>query len=66
MELIIQARVEKTEETVSDIMMQVQREYKPRIVKPKNGKNTTKVMLDFHDKDVRNMCRWEMIDRDND
>ena len=23
-------------------------------------------MLDFHDKDVLHMCRWEMIDRDND
>ena len=66
MELIIQGRVESTEEAVNEIMSQVDGDFKPSIVKPKNLKNITKVMLDFHDKDVLHMCRWEMIDRDND
>ena len=65
-ELIIQGRVENTEEVVSNIMGQVNGEYKPNIMEPRDGKNIAKVMLDLHGKDVRNMCWWEMIDRDND
>ena len=38
-------------------MMQVESDYKPNIVKPKHGKNITRVMLFFHDKDVRNVCQ---------
>ena len=65
MELIIRGRGENTEGAVNEIMKQVEGDYKPSVVKPKHGKNITKVMLDFHDKDFRNMCWWEMIDRDD-
>ena len=37
--------------------MQVESDRKPNIVKPEHGKNITRAMLFFHDKDVRNVCQ---------
>ena len=67
LQLIIQGPLGNNEEAVKEIVSELHGKYKYRIVPvgTKSGKVVSKIMLEFEDKDARNMCRWELIDQDN-
>ena len=51
---------------MKEIFSQVHGKYTYKIVPEgtKSGKTVSKIMLDFGDKDARDICRWELIDKE--
>ena len=52
---------------MKEIFSQVHGKYTYKIVPEgtKSGKKLSKIMIDFEDTEMRNMCRWELIDKED-
>ena len=67
LQLIIQGSVEDNEKAVKEILSQIHGKYTYRIVPEgtKSGKAVSKIMLELDDTEARNLCRWELIDKED-